>query len=150
MIAYSPSQMRHHHVRCLHRLQSRTDAQRKTVRLGNSRGTRRHCKCNQHGKSALPTISNRESYRGTTFRTFCVDAVTEFCETCTSQSRSRPDDVSFHVQAWTRRTTKQLFQQLTLACRVAMIGTMRATFDNRQSNTILNKVVKRVRFFFRN
>ena len=91
-----------------------------------------------------------ESYRGTTFRTFCVDAVTEFCETCTSQSRSRPDDVSFHVQAWTRRTTKQLFQQLTLACRVAMIGTMRATFDNRQSNTILNKVVKRVRFFFRN
>ena len=39
MCAQCPSQMRHHHVRFPLRLQSRTDAQRKTVLLGKSRGT---------------------------------------------------------------------------------------------------------------
>ena len=67
MIACSPSQMNHHHVRFLHRLQSTTDAWRKTVRLGKS--PRRHCRCDQHRKSALPTITTRESHLCTTFRT---------------------------------------------------------------------------------
>ena len=93
MIAQCPSQMRHHHVRFPHRLQSRTDAQRKTVRLGKSRGTGRHCRCKQHRKSALPT--------------------TMTCESCHSHTRNRPDDGSFLVRTWTRRTAKQCFQQLT-------------------------------------
>ena len=62
-----------------------------TVPLGKSRGTGRHCRRNQHRKFALPT--------------------TKTCESCQSQSRSRPGDVSFHVHTWTQRTTKQCFQQ---------------------------------------
>ena len=105
--------MKHHHVRIPHRLQSRTDAERKTVRLGKPRGTGRHCRCKQHRKSAMPTPNTRESFRCTTFRTCFLDASTEFFESCHSQTRSRPDDVSFLARTWTRRTTKQFFQQLT-------------------------------------
>ena len=101
-----------------------------TVPLGKSRCTVRQCSCNQHRKSALPT--------------------TKTCESCHSQSRSRPGDVSFHVDTWTRRTTKQCFQQPILACRVAVVRTTRATCENRQSNTMPNNVVKRVQSFVRN
>ena len=105
----------HRHVRCLHLLQSTADVQRKTVRLRKSRHTRRQCRCNQHRKSPIPTINTRESYRRTKFRIVCVDTATEFCESRHQQTGSRPDDARFHVQAWTRRTTKQFFQQDVLS-----------------------------------
>ena len=49
-------------VRFLHRLQSTTDAWRKTLFLGKSRGTSRHCRCFQHQKSAMPTTNTRENF----------------------------------------------------------------------------------------
>ena len=39
--------------------------------------------------------------------------------------------------------------KIFIACRGAVIGTMRKTIDNRQSNTMLNNFEKRVRSFFR-
>ena len=47
------------------------------------------------------------AHQTTARATCCVDAVTEFCDSCRSQTRRSSVDVSFHVQAWTRRTAKQ-------------------------------------------
>ena len=85
-----------------------------------SRQVSRHTKamqsrCNQHRKSPIPTVKTLESYRRTKFRIVCVDAATEFCESRHQQTGSRPDDARFHVQAWTRRTTKQFLQQDSLS-----------------------------------
>ena len=51
--------------------------------------------------------------------TFCVDAVTEFCESCHPLTRRRPDDVSFHVE---------FFQQLTFSM------SWRSDWDNANNN----------------
>ena len=48
-----------------------------------------------------------QAHQTTAHPTCCVHAATEFCESCHPQTRSSSDDVSFHVQAWTRRTAKQ-------------------------------------------
>ena len=100
-----------------------------TVPLGKSRCTVRQCRCNQHRKSPLPT--------------------TETCESCHSQSRSRPGVFSFHMHAWHQHTTKLCFQQAIFSISSAVVRTTRATFENRQSNTMPNNVVKRVRSFVR-
>ena len=39
---------------------------------GKSRGTRRHRRCNQHRKSAFPTVDTCETYRYTMFKTHAV------------------------------------------------------------------------------
>ena len=89
------------------------------------------------------------AHQTTAHATCCVDAVTEFCDSCHPQTRSSSDDVSFHVQAWTRRTAKQRFQSDFLVCRGAVTGTMRKTIDNRHSNTMTN-FEERLRSSFRN
>ena len=104
-----------------------------TVRLGTSRCTARQCKCNQHRKSPTPT--------------------TKTCESCPSQSRSRPDDVSFQVQTGTQRTIEWCFQHFFSKKKTshgAVIVTMRETNENRQSNTMPKNFEKRARPFFRN
>ena len=102
-----------------------------TVPLGKSRCTVRQCRCNQHRKSALPTTTTRE--------------------TCHSQRSSRPGDVSFHVHTWTRRTSKQCFQQpiFSMSSRSDW-GFCEKQFNNRQSFTMPNNFVKRVRSLFSN
>ena len=104
------------HGRFLHRHQTTSDAQRKTVFVSASLAA-------QEGIADVTSTESRR-FRQSTLgeatdaprsETFCVDAVTEFCGTCPSQSRRRPDDVSFHVHTWARSTTKQLFQQLTFS-----------------------------------
>ena len=103
----------------------------KTVRLRKSRGNRRHCRCNQQRESPIPTSNTRES--------------------CRSQSRRSPDNVSFHVEAWTRRTTQQCFPQDVLCLSWRSDWDHANTVDNRQSNTKLNNFVKKkIQSFLRN
>ena len=52
-----------------------------------------------------------QAHQTTVHATCCVYKVTEFCDSCRPQTRSSSDDVSFHVQACTRRAAKQSFQQ---------------------------------------
>ena len=69
----------------------------------------------QHLNQNVPSENENETclmhsppaYQTTACATFCVDAVTEFCDSCHPQTRSSSVDVSFHVQAWTRRTAKE-------------------------------------------
>ena len=48
-----------------------------------------------------------QAHQTTAHATSCVFQVTEFCDSCHPQTRSSSDDISFHVQARTRRTAKQ-------------------------------------------
>ena len=101
----------HRHVRFLHLLQSTTDAWRKRFVSAILAAPEISAVVSSTESQRIRQSTLRKAFHAPRLSTLCVDAVTEFCDSCHSQGDSRPDDVSFHVQAYTRRTTQQCFQQ---------------------------------------
>ena len=126
MIAYNPSQMRHHHVRILN-----VDSNRE-----RTLGGKRFVSASLAAPEGTANVTNTESrhFRQSTLAKalhaprsehICMNAVTEFCDTCkcrfaavlTTYIKLYFCDTcrSFYARTWTRRTPKQLFQQLTFS-----------------------------------
>ena len=94
---------------------------------GKSRGTRRHRGCNQHRKSAFPTIDNCETYRCTMFKTQWIDKIlfaNEFRREHAGTLISRTCGISStHIDNWCVAPEKWHHKQKPKATNVTCVNT---------------------------